>query len=430
MTEKPRVPTGRLRRALDLARVGARTGSALVLGRGEMGAAEQALEILGNLRGLAAKVGQTLSYVDGIVPPAQRESFEKALGKLQTATATSSPEAIEEVVAAELGRPVDELFAEWERHPIASASIGQVHRARLPSGERVAVKVQHPGIETALEQDLQNVSLLESFITLAGPRGFQAQPVIEEVLQRFREELNYTLEARHQEAFRHFHANDPFVNIPRVIPTHSSRRVLTSEWADGTSLEAACLAPEALRRRYAEVLWRFVFRGNLVAGRFNADPHPGNYLFSDDGRVTFLDFGCVQPISEHLRRSAIQVHRNALIRDEAGFRRAVAVMLGTHGGRYEQATQRYVRQCFEPLFASPFRLERQYAASLFQSTKELKMAMYARDRSFTAPPPQLALMNRLQFGFYSVLARLDVTVDYRRVEESFIGEAADETRGH
>jgi predicted unusual protein kinase regulating ubiquinone biosynthesis (AarF/ABC1/UbiB family) len=424
MTGDRKLPLGRIRRAVDLARVGARTGGSLILGRGAEGAAEQALEVLSNLRGLAAKLGQTVSYVDGIVPPEHREVFERTLGRLQTRASLSASTHIEELVRSELGGPVTELFSEWEAEPVASASIGQVHRARLHDGRRVAVKLQHPEIERALEQDLQNVSLLEGLINVVGPRGLRAEAMLEEVLTRFREELDYRLEAAQQDAFRRFHADDPRVHVPEVVPTHSSRRVLTSEWVDGQTLEEVRSAPEALRRTYAEVMWRFVFRGNLVAGRFNADPHPGNYLFHADGKVTFLDFGCVQPIAEDLRRSAVKVHERALDKDEDGFRRAIAQMMGTHGGRYEQAMQEYVRRCFEPVFSSPFRLDHAYASSLFAGAKDFKKAMYARDGSFKAPPPGLALMNRLQFGFYSVLARLDVTVDYHTLERDFVAEAA------
>src|SRR6188768_985084 len=127
----PRLPIGRLRRAIDVARVGARTGASLLLSRGAESAAAQAAEVLGNLRGLAAKLGQTVSYVDGLVPPEQRAVFESALGRLQRATLTSSPAAIERTLEAELGAPPHELFAHWDPTPVASASIGQVHRAQL-----------------------------------------------------------------------------------------------------------------------------------------------------------------------------------------------------------------------------------------------------------------------------------------------------------
>ena len=152
--------------------------------------------------------------------------------------------------------------------------------------------------------------------------------------QRVREELDYTLEAERQEFFVRLHAGDPHIDIPRVVRSRSSRRVLTTTLKTGVSLEQASTAPEALRRSYAETLWRFVFKGNLVGGLFNADPHPGNYLFQPDGRIVFLDFGCVQPISDQHRAAARTAHHAALRRDEAGFRTSMRRLLGTSGGAY------------------------------------------------------------------------------------------------
>ena len=419
----PKVPLGRLRRALHVARVGAQSSAALLLSRGTERAAEHAAEVLGNLRGLAAKVGQTASYVDGLIPPEQRAVFEKALGQLQRSTPTSDAHAIKRVLEAELGGNAEDLFAAWDPVPVASASIGQVHHARLVDGREVAVKVQHLGIERAIESDLANVALLESVLTLAGPRGLDPTALLDEVARRFREELDYELEAHHQETFRALHEGHEKIRVPSVVRERSSRRVLTSEWATGKSLDDVVDLPAELRRSYAEVLWRFVFRGNLVGGRFNADPHPGNYLFHDDGSVTFLDFGCVQPIPPNARRTSVAMHRAAVERDEPAFARAVEELLGTRGGRYGQAVVRYVRRCFEPMFSAEFEVTRDYAASLVTDARELRSEMFAKDGSFVTPPPHLALMNRLQFGFYSVLARLHVTVDYASVERAFLDEA-------
>jgi predicted unusual protein kinase regulating ubiquinone biosynthesis (AarF/ABC1/UbiB family) len=416
------LPTGRLGRVVRLAGVGARAGAGLLLSKGD-GAAEYAAEVLGTLRGLAAKVGQTLSYVDGIVPEGQREVYERALGKLRDATVRSAPEAVRRVLEDELGAPVEQLFQSFDEQPFASASIGQVHRARLPDGRPVAVKVQHPGIASAIESDLQNAGVLEGLVTTLGPKGMNAKAAYDEVAARFREELDYELEAERQGSFARLHAGDPTIRVPAVIRERSRRRVLTSELVLGLPFESATAGSESERRAWAETLWRFVFKGNLVGAMFNADPHPGNYLFGPDGRVTFLDFGCVQPIGPHRLPAARAMHLAALARDEYAFAEAAARLLGTRGGEYGTRAVAYSRRCFEPMFGSPFHLTREYTTSLVNDVRTLKRSFWAKDDSFVMLPPEMLFLNRLQFGFYSVLARLDVRVDYAAVEREFLHAA-------
>jgi predicted unusual protein kinase regulating ubiquinone biosynthesis (AarF/ABC1/UbiB family) len=417
------LPTGRLGRVVRLAGVGARAGAGLLLTKSGNGAAEYAAEVLGTLRGLAAKVGQTLSYVDGIVPEAQRETYERALGKLRDATPRSAPEAIRRVLEEELGAPVERLFRSFEDRPFASASIGQVHRALLFDGREVAVKVQHPGIASAVESDLENASVLEPLVATFAPKGMNAKAAYDEVAARFREELDYELEAERQEMFAKLHAGDAKIRIPAVVRERSTRRVLTTELVEGKSFDDTLSATESERRAWAETLWRFVFKGNLVGAMFNADPHPGNYLFGPDGRVTFLDFGCVQPISDERLPTARAMHLAALARDERAFADAAARLLGTHGGQYGTRAVAYSRRCFDPMFGSPFHVTRAYTTSLVTEVRELKRLFWAKDNSFVMLPPAMLFLNRLQFGFYSVLARLDVRVDYAAVEHAFMHEA-------
>jgi predicted unusual protein kinase regulating ubiquinone biosynthesis (AarF/ABC1/UbiB family) len=287
----------------------------------------------------------------------------------------------------------------------------------------VAVKVQHPGIAEAMESDLNNAQVLQHLIGLFAPRGLDPKAAFDEVSQRFREELDYELEAKRQTEFSRLHAGAPNVHVPLVVAERSSKRVLTTELAAGDPLERAAERPEPIRRLYAETLWRFVFKSTLVGGLFNADPHPGNFLFAADGRVTCLDFGCVQTLGQQPVQAARTMHRAALGRDEAAFARATRELLGLRGGDYEHLALAYVRRCFEPLFESPFHLSRAYTADLVRETQTMKKAMWSKDGSFVMMPPALILLNRLQFGFYSVLARLDVQVDYARVERQMLEEA-------
>ena len=424
MTDERKLPGGRLGRFARLAALGARTGASLLRGESATdAAAKKAAEVLGTMRGLAAKAGQMASYVDGMVPETHREAYETAMAGLRAAAPTSSPAAIRQTVEQELGAPIDKLFAEWEEKPFASASIGQVHKARLEDGRAVAVKVQHPGIEKAVESDLSNADVLGGMVAVLGPKKLDPKAVLAELRQRFMEELDYGLEAERQIAFSAMHEGDQAIRIPGVIGHRSAKRVLTTTLEHGKTLDQAATADEATRKRYVETMWRFVFKGNLVGGMFNADPHPGNYLFQEDGTIVFLDFGCVQPIEGIRLDLARKLHIAGISRDERAFADIATQLLHTEGGVYEKMAVDYSRRCFEPLFSSPYCITREYVTSLVQGVKDMKEAVLVKDGNFVPLPPGMLFMNRLQFGFYSVLARFDVAMDYAGIEEAFMKEA-------
>ena len=421
-----KLPVGRLGRLARLAGAGARAGVGMVFSRDSESAARKAADVLGGMRGLATKVGQMASYVDGVLPESHRASYEKWMTGLQRATPHSPPAAVQAQIERALGAPLAELFAEFEVRPVASASIGQVHRARLHDGRAVAVKVQHPGIAEAMEHDLQNAGLIESALAvMAGTRRFESKRILEEMRARFREELDYTLEAERQRAFGALFAGDPSVRIPEVIDTHSAQAVLTSGWVEGLSLEAAQEAPEAERAAWIATLWRFVYKANLVGGLFNADPHPGNYFFQPDGRVAFVDFGCVQVLEPRRRAHARGLHEAAHVGDLAAFADSARQMLDLKGGPYEARAVDYVRACFAPVWTRPYRMDRAYVAGLVDGMKQLALDFRKGDAAdgYVPLPEGVFFLNRLQFGFYSVVARLDAPVDYVAVERDFLGLA-------
>ncbi len=425
MDEERKIPKGRLSRLARFASAGARTGLSLLRsGNDANDSARKTAAILGQMRGVATKLGQMASYVDGVVPEEHREAYETQMARLQASTPRSSATEIRASVERELGAPLETLFAEWSDEPIASASIGQVHRAVLPDGRAVAVKVQHPGIRAALEADLKNAGILEMALATVGMGKFDSKRLLEETREKFLEELDYGLEARRQTRFAAVHAGDPRVRIPAIVQSHSGEVVLTSEFVTGLGFSEACARPEEERRAWAETLWRFVYKGNLVGGLFNADPHPGNYLFGPDGSVSFLDFGCVQPITEAKRLSAITMHKAAARQDWDVFYDGARDMLSSQGGMYEELVRVYLRDCFRPISDSPFRITREYSGGLVEQFKAMTNELRkSKNADFVPLPPGILFINRLQFGFFSVLARLDAEVDYRQVEVAFLREA-------
>ena len=345
-------------------------------------AAEHVAEALGELRGLAAKVGQMASYVDGFVPQAQSETFQAVLRQLQAAAPHSPAPAVRALLERELGAPVDRLFGRFVNEPFASASIGQVHEAWLSDGRHVAVKIQHPGIDKAVEADLANGRVLADFAAAFVPDNVDPSRLYEELVRRFMDEVDYTREAAAQERFAHLHAGDPEIFIPTVIRERSSRRVLCMDYVRGEPLEHAATWPQHERVRIAQILWRFAYKSILVGGVFNADPHPGNYLFTRGGAVAFLDFGCIEELTPHVLRWARAAHRAALSKNEVVFAKNAARLVGAQGGPWEDAFVAYLRQCLTPIFNSPYRVNRAFARSLVAGLYDLKEHAFSKASGF------------------------------------------------
>ena len=219
---------------------------------------------------------------------------------------------------------------DWE--PLAAASIGQVHAARLHDGRAVAVKIQYPGVADAIQADLKNNELLATFLGLMfglSPRkmSFDLRGAAREISARITEELDYRLEAANQTEFADIYRGHPFIHVPEVIGELCTDRVLTQELVQGKSWSDALTAGQELRDQWAEAIYRFVYGSYHRFCVFNADPHPGNYLFHDDGSVSFLDFGCVKRFG----REQVEM-MNAIARACLQRRRA-RDMAGERGGR-------------------------------------------------------------------------------------------------
>jgi len=299
-------PTSRASRNLELARIGTQTGAAFAAHRArrvfasaerrpeldaafELKTAEQVAAALGNMKGALMKIGQMASYLDQGLP----EPVRDALSQLQSDAPPMAPELVAHVVVEELGAPPEDVFAEWDPHPIAAASIGQVHRALTKDNRAVAVKVQYPGIAEAIRSDLANADLVFGGIAMLFP-GMDPKPIVEEIKARVVEELDYCLEADNQRLFVDYYRDHPFIHIPAVLDELSTARVLTTELATGVRLETVLTWSRTEQDLAAEAIYRYVFRSLYRLHAFNGDPHPGNYLFRPGGQVTFLDYGLVK----------------------------------------------------------------------------------------------------------------------------------------
>src|SRR3954449_2677990 len=252
---------------------------------------------LGQMKGAAMKLGQFASFIDTeFIPEEYREIYQEQLAKLRTDAPSMPWEKVEKVLEEEYdGEPLSELFAEFEQEAFAAASIGQVHRAELLDGREVAVKIQYPGIAEALDADLRNAGTIVRLAKVLAP-GLDAKAIAEEIRERVMEELDYEYEAQNQRTFSRAYREHPFIYVPEVVTRLSRRRVLVTELVSGSGFEAIKELPHEERSRFGEIVFRGSFGSIYHLQQFNADPHPGNYILMNDGRVAFLDFGMTKKL--------------------------------------------------------------------------------------------------------------------------------------
>jgi predicted unusual protein kinase regulating ubiquinone biosynthesis (AarF/ABC1/UbiB family) len=306
--ESEKIPTSRVRRTATVASLAASEAvkqfgtHAANLTRGEEAAdeaianrqletAKQIVAALGTMKGAAMKLGQVMSFLDvGLVPEQHRDEFQHELAKLRDSAPTVSFKQMRRVIEDDLEEPISELFDSFDEQPIAAASIGQVYRARLDDGREVAVKVQYPGAAAAVRADMQNLDMIMRLLKRMTP-GLDVKGITAEIRERIGEELDYELEAQNQRSLGRIFAGHPFIAIPGVVSAVSRERVLVSEFVRGVGFEELKGYPQTERDRIGEIIFRF-FLGCLYRHRqFSGDPHPGNFMLMDDGRVAFLDFG-------------------------------------------------------------------------------------------------------------------------------------------
>ncbi|MDM1485777.1 MULTISPECIES: AarF/ABC1/UbiB kinase family protein [Acinetobacter] len=254
----------------------------------------QIANTLGEMKGAVMKVGQIASQYKDIFPP----EVAKAISKLQRQAPAMPFAEIKAQVEKELGKPLDKIFKHFDETPFAAASIGQVHKAILPNGEQVVVKVQYPGVDEACESDLKQVRLaLRLMGVLKIDRKLQDR-LFQEIQESLDNELNYQIEAQNLEVARTFHAAlDDKIIIPQVFKDYSSRHILTLSLEQGESIETASTWSQRTRNTLGRRLLRAMGQEIFYLKRFHCDPHPGNFAFREDGSVIIYDYGGVKTLS-------------------------------------------------------------------------------------------------------------------------------------
>jgi predicted unusual protein kinase regulating ubiquinone biosynthesis (AarF/ABC1/UbiB family) len=377
-----------------------------------MQTADDVTATLGTMKGVMVKLGQMASYVDeGLAP-----SVRRTLSRLQDSVPPMSPQLAAGVIEAELGQPPERLFARWDPEPIAAASIGQVHRAITKDGLAVAVKVQYPGIAEMMAADLDNVSLLRRMLRVTAPSQ-DVDGLIAELRDRVLEELDYRREAANQQALHKYFAGHPTISVPSIVPDLSSRRVVTSELVTGARFADVVGWSQEERNLAGETLYRFVFRSLYEVHAFNGDPHPGNYIFHGDGKITFLDFGMVKHFTDTDLLPLMQMARNLCVEhdparfraslEEAGFLVPDAPLSDDQIADHLAVFYQLIRE------SKTVTVTGEYASAVVRRFFDVRspVAQYARI------PRSYVVLQRINLGLFALLGEMKSTANWRAIAE-------------
>jgi predicted unusual protein kinase regulating ubiquinone biosynthesis (AarF/ABC1/UbiB family) len=376
--------------------------------------AEQLFAVLGQLKGGAMKFGQALSVFEAAVPEQLAEPYREALTKLQTAAPPMPVRTVHRVLVEQLGTGWTKRFAEFDDEPAASASIGQVHRAVWHDGRDVAVKVQYPGADEALLSDLRQLQRFSRVFQAMVP-GADIKPLLAELRDRMVEELDYRTEADHERAFAAALDGDKQMFVPKVVA--SAPKVMVTEWMTGTPLAKIIregTVPE--RNEAGRLLAEFHFSSPARVGLLHADPHPGNFMLLDDGRLGVLDFGACARLPEGIPRTLGVMSRLAI---EGKSDELLDLLRTEHFIRPDTELDgddvlSYLAPFTEPLVPERFHFTRRWLRRQAWRVGDTRGNDFRTGRSLNLPP-QYLLIHRVTLGATGILCQLDAEVPAREI---------------
>ncbi len=375
------------------------------------------------LRGAFMKLVQMLSMRDDILPT---EALQ-VLSVVQSSVPPMDYAVIRKQIVRELGRPPEAVFASFDEEAFAAASLGQVHKARLKTGEEVVVKVQYPGVEETVKQDLQNIKALLQTFTLIG-RDVMRQKIDEsdvyrELEERLHEELDYVNEAKNIALFQKMFRDDDEVIIPQVYPDVSSRRILTMTLVEGYPFQDI-LSPgvdqslkDWVALKYFRVLWRQIFEFGVL----HTDPHPGNYLVTYHPKLAILDFGSVRIFPEEIRKAYHRMAKAILARDEATMADCFVRLGFLDPGEQPKALVRIMYVIFEPVLQ-----DRRYDPRNFNSVeKGMEIAAIGFENRLFKAPGHRVFLARALMGLDAYLKQFGTVTNWHREFKRCVERVAD-----
>jgi predicted unusual protein kinase regulating ubiquinone biosynthesis (AarF/ABC1/UbiB family) len=377
--------------------------------------AEKLVSTLGELKGLAMKVGQSLAMDPDLLTP----EVQAIVARLQNQAPPMKWETVQQVLEGELGAGAVERFASVEPTPMASASLGQVHAASLKDGQPAVVKVQYPGVDKALEADLANIE--STAVLLAKAAGVPAQSYFAEIRESLLEELDYRLEATHAEQMRQACAGASDLVVPRVFSELSAQRVITEEKLEGETLKDFLASKAAASNDARFAVGRLLIRATFVpffqGGIIHADPHPGNYVLMAAGKLGLLDFGNVRKVSGTwvgVNRELMEVGLGRHQVDFVDLTRRAGFTFKTSDDTVRPFIEGMMELVLEPMRAATFDYG---AAKTLQRLRAHSMKHMLVVKTKLQPPPEGLLFYRAMGGLVQNLQSLGASGPYRDVYE-------------
>jgi len=382
-------------------------------------AANQLFTVLGELKGGAMKVGQALSVMEAAIPEEFGEPYRDALTKLQKDAPPLPADRVHRVLDAQLGTKWRGRFTSFDDSPVASASIGQVHKAVWSDGRDVAVKIQYPGADEALRADLKTMQRMVGVFKQLSP-GADIEGVVDELIERTEMELDYRLEADNQRKFAKAYADHPHFAVPRVVA--SAPKVVVQEWIQGVPMAEIIRngTPEQ-RDVIGTRLLELTFDAPRRLGMLHGDAHPGNFMLLPDGRMVVIDFGAVAPLPGGLPvelgmtiRLARDKNYDLLLptMEKAGF---------IQKGQQVSAPDidEMLRQYVEPIEVEVFHYTRKWLQRMTYSQLDRSVSQIRTARQMDLPP-KLVIPMRVIASVAAIECQLDAHVPIKALTEELV----------
>jgi predicted unusual protein kinase regulating ubiquinone biosynthesis (AarF/ABC1/UbiB family) len=387
-------------------------------------AANQLFTVLGELKGGAMKVGQALSVMEAAVPEQFGEPYREALTKLQKDAPPLPAEKVHRVLNAQLGTKWRQRFQSFDDAPIASASIGQVHKAVWADGRVVAVKIQYPGADEALRADLKTMKRMVSVFKQLSP-GADVQGVVDELIERTEMELDYRLEADNQRAFAKAYRDHPHFVVPAIVA--SAPKVVVAEWMEGIPMakiirEGTAEQRDLMGTRLFELTYDAPRRLEMMHG----DAHPGNFMLLPEGKMGVLDFGAVAPLPGGIPVELGRVVRYSL---EKNYDQLLPTMerLGFIQQGEQVSTRELddmLRQYVEPLEVEVFHYTRKWLQKMAARNMDLSVDQIKTARQMDIPA-KLAIPMRVIASNVAISCQLDAHIPTKALALELIPGFAD-----